>query len=43
MAPQMIFRQIDELLGRRRGIVGEELRIDVTAELLNPYFIEPCL
>ena len=42
MPSQMISRQINQFLGRMRGIFGEELGVDMAAELLDPYFIEPC-
>lgn len=41
MSAQMVLGEFDQLRGRRRGILCEDLREDVTAELLDPYFIEP--
>ena len=40
MSVQMVLAQFNEMLWRSRGRSEKDLRVDVTAELLNPYLIE---
>jgi hypothetical protein len=39
MPAQVVFRQLDKVLGRWGRIVWKDLRVDVAAELLNSYLV----
>ena len=39
MPAQVVFRQLDKVLGRWRRIIWKDLRVDVAAELLNSYLV----
>lgn len=40
MPAQVILGELDQLLRRWREVVSKDLRVDVTAELLNSYLVE---
>ena len=39
MLGKVSLAQVDQVLGRDNRLLRKDLRVDMTAELLNPYFI----